>query len=79
MIWSEQVRQSLEGMQNLNLILGKRRLCQLCVSIDRTFTFPSHNTTKTFNIMNGPLHCNSKIAFYSFNVRYAVNNIEEAQ
>lgn len=79
MIWSEQVRQSLEGMQNLNLILGKRRLCQLCVSIDRTFTFPSHNTARTFNIMNVTLHCNSKIAFYSFNARYAVNNIEEAQ
>ena len=77
MIWSEQVRQSLEGRQNLNLILGKRRLCQL--SINKTFTFPSHNTAKTFNIMNGPLHCNSKIAFYSFNARYAVNNIEEAQ
>ena len=45
---------------------GKKRSCEICRSVNDTSHFKRRDTDETFNIMKGPLECNSNHAIYLF-------------
>ena len=45
---------------------GKKRSCEICKSVNGTSHFKRRDTDKTFNILKGPLECNSNHVIYLF-------------
>ena len=45
---------------------GKKRSCEVCKSVNDTSHFKRRDTDKTFNILKGPLDCNSNHVIYLF-------------
>ena len=42
----------------------KKRPCEVCNSVNGTFHFKKRDTDENFNMLKGPLDCNSKHAIY---------------
>ena len=45
---------------------GKKRSCEVCKSVNDTSHFKRRDTDETFNILKGPLDCNSNYVIYLF-------------
>ena len=45
---------------------GKKRSCEICKSVNDTSHFKRRDTDETFNILKGPLDCNSNHVIYLF-------------
>ena len=45
---------------------GKKRLCEVCKSVNDTPLFKRRDTNETFNILKGALDCNSNHVIYLF-------------
>ena len=45
---------------------GKKRSCEVCKSVNDTSYFKRRDTDETFNILKGPLDCNSNHVIYLF-------------
>ena len=45
---------------------GEKRSCEVCKSVNDTFYFKRRDTDETFNILKGPLDCNSDHVIYLF-------------
>ena len=45
---------------------GKKRSCEVCKSVHDTSHFKRRDTNETFNILKGPLDCNSNHVIYLF-------------
>ena len=45
---------------------GKKRSCEVCKSVNITSHFKTRDTNETFNILKGPLGCNSNHVIYLF-------------
>ena len=45
---------------------GKKRSCEVCKSVNDTSHFKRRDTNETFNILKGPLDCNSNHVIYLF-------------
>ena len=45
---------------------GKNRSCEVCKSVNDTFHFKRRDINETFNILKGPLDCNSDHVIYLF-------------
>ena len=45
---------------------GKKRSCEVCKSVNDTSHFKRRDTDETFDILKGPLDCNSNQVIYSF-------------
>ena len=43
---------------------GKKRSCEVCKSVNDTSHFKRRDTNETFNILKGPLDCNSNHVIY---------------
>ena len=50
----------------LNHVGGKKRSCEVCKSVNDTSHFKRRDTDETFDILKGPLDCNSNQVIYSF-------------
>ena len=48
---------------------GKKRSCEVCKSVNDTSHFKRRNTGETFDILKGPLDCNSNTLFIYLNVK----------
>ena len=45
---------------------GEKRSCEVCKSVNDTSHFKRTDTNETFNILKGPLACNSNHVIYLF-------------
>ena len=45
---------------------GEKRSCEVCKSVNDTSRFKGGDTNETFNILKGPLDCNSNHVIYLF-------------
>ena len=45
---------------------GEKRSCEVCKSVNDTSHFKRRDTNETFNILKGPLDCNSNHVIYLF-------------